>query len=725
MPRERDHRDEDTPASAGDEPAGDARKAEPAASDVPADGVSDGAPAGADEPGSPLDAPTDGVSDGEPGADEPGSPPAGPPAADTGPATKAAMRPAETVPVPSLITAVEIENFKGVGRPVRVELRPVTLLFGSNSVGKSTVLHALCYAHEILSHGNVDARTTELGGGQVDLGGFRRFVHGHDLTRSVRLRFELNLRKRRLPALAGLVTHASVDIPWEDDRDLLGGAESGWLELVVEWSGEQHGPIVSHYEIGVDGQLVGRITEPAPTGEARLSVNSEHRLLGYSGDGQANDMAIQRAGDAGDAGGAAEYGQGLSSTTVQSTPSSAVPPLAQVLRLDVESDSWAHKLQLVSEKLDKLEAERIKAEKNKLTDQFFEQFSEKIEEIQAEFNEAKADEVWEFARYRLPVLFPGIGSLVRGELARFRYIGPLRKLHPRASVEGRWLGRKGWADGSAAWDLLNRQARDNLDQDARDQSNAPRSSVKVKGSGAVGQVSDWLSREDRLDTGYKLQVVRVVHLPADRPLIGGLNKDVEGEKWGGGLDAGKEGMSGAESAKDIVKKAPDKVAALLERIADAPVHSEIQIVETRTGLPVRTSDIGVGISQLLPVVVAVLAPDRPESITAIEQPELHLHPRLQVELGDLFAERAARGGVLLIETHSEHLLLRIMKRMRQTSDGTLPDGAPEVRPEDVNVFFVEQYEEQTLIREMPLNERGELVKAWPGGFFEEDLQEIF
>ena len=93
----------------------------------------------------------------------------------------------------------------------------------------------------------------------------------------------------------------------------------------------------------------------------------------------------------------------------------------------------------------------------------------------------------------------------------------------------------------------------------------------------------------------------------------------------------------------------------------------------------------------------------------------------------MFAQQIDKSGIFLIETHSEHLLLRFMKRMRQTSDGTLPDGAPEVRPEDIAVYFVEidPDGEQTLIREMPLNERGDLVEAWPGGFFEEDLREIF
>ena len=51
-----------------------------------------------------------------------------------------------------LITAIEIENFKGIGNPVRIDVRPITLLFGRNSAGKSTLLHALCYAGEILGH---------------------------------------------------------------------------------------------------------------------------------------------------------------------------------------------------------------------------------------------------------------------------------------------------------------------------------------------------------------------------------------------------------------------------------------------------------------------------------------------------------------------------------------------------------------------------------------------
>ena len=56
-----------------------------------------------------------------------------------------------------MITAIEIENFKGIGERQRIELKPITLLFGPNSGGKSTVLHALLYAQEVFSRRNLDA----------------------------------------------------------------------------------------------------------------------------------------------------------------------------------------------------------------------------------------------------------------------------------------------------------------------------------------------------------------------------------------------------------------------------------------------------------------------------------------------------------------------------------------------------------------------------------------
>jgi hypothetical protein len=152
--------------------------------------------------------------------------------------------------------------------------------------------------------------------------------------------------------------------------------------------------------------------------------------------------------------------------------------------------------------------------------------------------------------------------------------------------------------------------------------------------------------------------------------------------------------------------------------------STIRLV-TDAGIDLAITDVGYGISQILPIIVqSVMA--KGKSIL-IEQPELHLHPAQQAELGDMFIQSALDAGknTFLIETHSEHLLLRVMRRMRETKNRMLPEGVPPVTPNDVCLLFVEPYGSQSIVREMPLNDNGELMKAWPGGFFEEGLREVF
>src|SRR4051812_16653655 len=92
-----------------------------------------------------------------------------------------------------MLKSITIENFKGISEPVRIDLRPITLLFGMNSAGKSSLLHALIYAREVFERHNLDADQTLTAGDALDLGGFRTLVHGHDLSRHIRLRFDIDL----------------------------------------------------------------------------------------------------------------------------------------------------------------------------------------------------------------------------------------------------------------------------------------------------------------------------------------------------------------------------------------------------------------------------------------------------------------------------------------------------------------------------------------------------
>lgn len=143
----------------------------------------------------------------------------------------------------------------------------------------------------------------------------------------------------------------------------------------------------------------------------------------------------------------------------------------------------------------------------------------------------------------------------------------------------------------------------------------------------------------------------------------------------------------------------------------------IALTDRRTGVAVTPADVGFGISQSLPIVVELLS--NRESIIAIEQPETHLHPRLQARLADLFIDATQEGGQgnqLLIETHSEHLMLRVQRRIRE--------GA--LDPRNVSVLYVDQGPDgETTVMPLRLSEQGEFLDEWPHGFFDERLDDLF
>ena len=69
---------------------------------------------------------------------------------------------------------------------------------------------------------------------------------------------------------------------------------------------------------------------------------------------------------------------------------------------------------------------------------------------------------------------------------------------------------------------------------------------------------------------------------------------------------------------------------------------------------------------------------------------------------------------VICETHSKHILLRLQRRVREGK----------LSPNQIVVLYVENRGKESIVREMPLNERGELTHDWPGGFFEEGLREV-
>lgn len=110
---------------------------------------------------------------------------------------------------------------------------------------------------------------------------------------------------------------------------------------------------------------------------------------------------------------------------------------------------------------------------------------------------------------------------------------------------------------------------------------------------------------------------------------------------------------------------------------------------------------------------------------AIEQPELHLHPALQAELGDVFLESAKHNNTVLIETHSEDIILRILRRIGETSENKIPKSVPRVRPDDVSVVYVQPSGYGSKILHIPLKAEGIFGRRWPDRFFAERSKELF
>ena len=90
------------------------------------------------------------------------------------------------------LTAIRIANFKAFGTTQRIPLRPITLVFGANSAGKSSLIHALALAHHAVETGELDTQRTQIGGEAIDLGGFRQYVHRRERERQVELAFEID-----------------------------------------------------------------------------------------------------------------------------------------------------------------------------------------------------------------------------------------------------------------------------------------------------------------------------------------------------------------------------------------------------------------------------------------------------------------------------------------------------------------------------------------------------
>jgi hypothetical protein len=300
-----------------------------------------------------------------------------------------------------MLTRLTVENFKGVGDRIDVQLSPVTLLFGANNAGKSTVIHALQYLYELVVNGHADVDHTTLGGETVDLGGFRSFVHAHEDGRVVRVGARLDVSKTGLPfGDIGDYDSDLFSIDLDDEID------SVWVEVEVARGR------ISRCVVGVNDAAQALATFEAGPGRQAptLAIDVSHPLFAEAEDEETESPAARLFGGDGQAelpfGGGPQITETSGGWVVQLSPSVHVVPRPTDQLFALLGDDWQR------------------------------------------HNASSAA-----ALHRVIV---GSVEAVREYLARMIYIGPLRAV-PSRSFTPRQSPQPGrWAEGHAAWDALHR-----------------------------------------------------------------------------------------------------------------------------------------------------------------------------------------------------------------------------------------------------------------------------
>lgn len=638
--------------------------------------------------------------------------------------------------------ALHVGNFKAFADTQRIPIKPITLVFGPNSAGKSSFIHSLALAHEAQfgrdKHGRarLDVHHTDIGGSSIDLGGFRQFVHRGRLDKRTEWGAEIAVaslqgdpRFQSLRQLLSSTTTLSVNVAMGLEL-----SEYGKPALGAE-------PRVEGVEILADGVELLRMSR---------------RKAGLRMDRLASDHAVFRQ---------------LFQAIVETQTTSA--DLREEDSATIEN-AIADLLPILTVRVDRFLPSRVEFPRLDGPDDV------PADSLFPVSRGNRGEDLTRAIRFLLPRslndLIKGISDALTTELKGLRYLGPLRNVPPRHVVFQQQQDENWMSSGDFAWELLRRDKalREKVNQWLGGHPGVSTSDV----------LGDETLRRSAMKTPYVLTVERffgesVLHdglreLLFDQPLsslerrelLNGSNTTEEiKQTLSESVDLSKrtidkelarlspwveklQSVKSAQERESVLEQAMESwqslrweadVEAALDEAEQARDNaydaaagdasdflndletrspsgaSELRLLDLKKACYVSLRDVGVGISQVLPVLA--IAFDSDHQLVAIEQPEIHLHPALQAELADVFIEAALseRQNTFILETHSEHLILRLMRRIREQK----------LSPDDVSVIFVEPQSQGSRFVELRMDEEGDFIDEWPGGFFEESFHEKF
>lgn len=555
-----------------------------------------------------------------------------------------------------MIHSLELENFKAFGARARIPFAPITLIFGENSAGKTTILQALNLLKQTRESREAGALLLPRAeNGIVDLGSFQELLFDHDLKRTLAIRVETTVDERDLLRLPSKNNKIAIEFSFK--RPSL--EEEVLLDQIGIYDGKS-------------AKCIAKFQPPDTTEGPEKFWRRMRFLPPYLPDLPPSEL-----------------------------------PIVECVWLTKEPEYW------------KPEFEWCKANKEEILDLFkrnkahSERSLKHLIAEEKEMNEQKgSDKASQESKkewYQRQIEYSGVDlKFFSSDFDLKTYISVMHKKEMNTS-----LRVQGFLPSGSVALKRNHQIRESRSLRSGPFDRPP------------DDTETFDAAEFALTARRALERTLKVLFPMG-PFRG------PPERWYifRGTSPQDVGYRGS-LLPDLLLRRPKLVTETnewLERLdigyelevkpvgTDTGDLFEVRLIDTRRKARVNVAlpDVGFGISQLLPFVVQSLVSEG--QIISIEQPEVHVHPKLQADLGDLLAEaiKPPRRNQFIVETHSEHLILRLQRLVREKH----------LKPTDISVIYVSRGPEGAESQRLHLDEDGDFIDEWPNGFFAERLREL-